>query len=211
MPQPLSTFDRIAAANQGAHISIGGLSSNYGVPNQIFFGKEQFASLSMDVIARWSTLEMTVLLTMARLVGGPTKGAFSTYAELRSKNAKTPAIKIIAKLTIGVAQHKLVDRIFKFYDACEKSRNTIAHHTWGFFHNRNDAILLVDPVDLINRTGDLAPSKVFVWRVSDFIELTRKLHELTMCVDSMSGLRNDQEDKKTYEANIDLKLKMFSF
>lgn len=214
MPQPLTSLVPDVLNNPDYKFSISAGAANYGVPIPIFEGVPEFAVWSMDVIAKWSAVEASTLRSVAVLCGGSPEAAFQHYIELRSNSSKVPAMLIIAKLTVNKEHIELIDRMRRFSASCEKRRNAIAHHSWGFFLNRTDGVLLIDPKYIVSRTGaaDVSHlSKVMVWFKQDFDTLRQDIHDYGTCIRLLRGLRKDRKNHAEYSFHIEGHLKARGF
>jgi hypothetical protein len=206
MPQPLTSLVPNVLNNPEYRFSISSGAASYGVPIPMFENVPEFAVWSMDVIAKWSAVELSTLRSVAVLCGGRSEPAFQHYIELRSNTSKIPAMLIIAKLAVNQEYIELIDRLRRFCNSCEKQRNAIAHHSWGFFLNKTDAVLLIDPKYLVVRTGavDISHlSKLMVWSKKDFDALRQDIHDYGTCITLMKDLRRDRENHAEYACLIE--------
>lgn len=190
MPQPLSRV-----ANKSLY-HFASRQASYGVRQPVFRGHEKFGLLAMECLAEWAYVEMDIVMLFSRLSGGPMRDAFQIYAALDGDGPKGAVLNAMAQLKIRPNDLALFHAVRKLSRSCRDGRNKIAHWTWGFFSERDDAILLVHPIDLINRTTDLDLSKVEVWFVNDFTDLAQRMRVLGTCYSLMSSLsRGDHRER----------------
>lgn len=142
----------------------------------------------MECVAEWSLVEMDVIMTFSRLSGGPPALATQIYAELSGKGPKTAALIALSRFAIADENLDIFNLVRTLTRSCELRRNRIVHWTWGFFHDRDDAILLVDPNNLVIRKGNLDEEKIQVWFKSDFTNLAQEIRDLSTNYHLMSGL-----------------------
>jgi hypothetical protein len=125
-------------------------------------------ALAMEAIISWSNVESFMLNTYLRLLGGPTDPAATGYLALEGQSAKTSMIKGIAQTHLADNHYKLLSAILAIAKTNEKSRNKLAHWTWGVCLQIPDGFLLVDPKDKIDGLND---ETVYVYKEQDFKDI----------------------------------------
>ncbi|MBS0123107.1 hypothetical protein [Thetidibacter halocola] len=142
MPQPLTKFDP-QFSKSGKGLSFGHMGATKGmVAHKTFHCQHQhFGSLAMEVIAKWSFAENQLLMTVSRFVGGPEHEVYLGFSALRAKTSKLEVFRTISELLIDPTVRSLVARVLRFYASCQKRRDAVAHHAWGFLPDRDDVAL----------------------------------------------------------------------
>lgn len=165
MPQPLS---RVLP---GASVVIG----NAG--DRSLLRHPDLAALAMEAIASWSNVENFMLKMFLQLLGGDESVATNIYLALENQAAKTAAINAAAEAVLNEKPNELaiLKAIIAISKTNEKSRNKLAHWTWGDSPNIPDGLLLINPRSSV---GNLEYSDIFVYKELDFnsiIEANDKL------------------------------------
>ena len=165
MPQPLSRV------MPGANVVIG----NAG--DRPLLRHPDLAALAIEAIASWSNVENFMLKMFLQLLGGNESVATNIYLALENQAAKTAAINAAAEAVLSEKPNELtvLKAIIAISKTNEKSRNKLAHWTWGDSPNIPDGLLLINPRSSV---GNLEHSDVFVYKELDFnsiIEANDKL------------------------------------
>ena len=124
------------------------------------------AVLAIEAIASWSNVESFMLNMFIQLFGGNESMSANIYLSLENQSAKNAAINAAADTALKEKPEEL--SVFKAIMAIaktnEKSRNKLAHWTWGDSPNIADGVLLIDPRSSI---GDLDKSEIYVYKAQD--------------------------------------------
>ncbi len=160
MPQPLSTVV------QSANIFIG----NAG--DRPLTRHPELAILAIEAIASWSNVESFMLRLFIQLLGGNGTLAANVFLALEGQGPKTAAIQAAANTVLQAMPEKLtlLKAILAIAKTNEKSRDKLAHWTWGDSPNLPDALLLLNPKSSIE---NLDRDEIFVWREQDFREIIK--------------------------------------
>ena len=154
MPQPLSRV------SPNASVVIG----NAG--DRPISRHPELAILAIEAIASWSNVESFMLNTFVHLLGGSKNLACDVFLSLESQSAKTAAINAAANSALaGKPELNLLKALLGIANTNSKSRNKLAHWTWGGSPNIPDAVLLVDPKATLD---DINREEIFVYKRSDF-------------------------------------------
>ena len=155
MPQPLSRV------MPNASVVIG----NAG--DRPLLRHPELAVLAIEAIASWSNVENFMLNMFIQLFGGNESMSANIYLSLENQSAKNAAINAAAGTALKENPEEL--SVFKAIMAIsktnEKSRNKLAHWTWGDSPNIADGVLLIDPRSSI---GELDKSEIYVYKAQDF-------------------------------------------
>lgn len=130
MPQPLSRV------RSGGGINIG----NYGIKPNPFQERPQLALMALEVISRFSLLEMFLMVFYARMLGGPKDIAAQIYLNMETKTEKQRALNTIAQ-NLGEEPRKAFDDLRSKIKTVQKSRDNFAHGIWGIHSEIPDGIL----------------------------------------------------------------------
>lgn len=127
----------------------------------------ELAVLAIEAIASWSNVENFMLNLFIQLFGGNESMSANIYLSLENQSAKNAAINAAADTALKEKPEEL--SVFKAIMAIsktnEKSRNKLAHWTWGDSPNIADGVLLIDPRSSI---GELDKSEIYVYKAQDF-------------------------------------------
>jgi hypothetical protein len=159
MPQPLS---RVLT---NASVRIGNVG-DYPLARH-----PTLALLAAEVIASWSNVEAFMLRLFVQLMGGPADKAATVFLALENHSAKTAAINAVSR-TLPDELQKVLNAILAIAKTQQKSRDKIAHWTWGDSPQLPDALLLLDPRTSVVEDG-LNKDDIFVYREHDFLEVIR--------------------------------------
>jgi hypothetical protein len=159
MPQPISRV------NPRANIAI----ANAG--DRPLLRHPDLAALAIEAIASWSNVESFLFNMFIELLGGNESVAANIYLSLENQSAKNAALNAAAETQLKekAEEYAVFKAIMSIAKTNEKSRNKLAHWTWGDSTNIDDAILLINPRSLIN---GLDKSEVFLYKERDFTSIT---------------------------------------
>ena len=183
MPQPLSTFpdDTPFKVDSRAGTPEGRLSQ--------FLHNPEIAVLAMEVIAKWSQVDLRLVELYNGLAGGTRTDAFHIYSSLTGAGPKAAALLKLAERKIPPEYLDVFAAIRRFSKTCEGNRNIVAHHVWGYIRGRPDLALLTDPVALVvDREGGWNKKKMMVWSKQDFINAATQIVCLHDCYSTASEL-----------------------
>jgi hypothetical protein len=158
MPQPLS----MVAPNAGIRIANVGDRPLARHPN--------LGLLAMEAIASWSNVESFMLHLFITLFGGNGALATNVFLALEIQSAKLAAILAAADTVLQGEPEKikLLRAILAIAKTNEKSRNKLAHWTWGDSPALPDALLLANPKVIL---GTIDKDEIFVYKEPDFIKI----------------------------------------
>lgn len=157
MPQPLS---RVPHA--------GGLVLfNTSLSHEPTFVRPRLAVLGMTVISRFSTVDTFLLRSYVKLMGGPKGLAADMFLRMETRGARLSAITALSE-RLPDEQQKVLKEIIKATKTTQKTRDKIAHWTWGYLPDKEDCILLADPKDLIRNEPDISKKDILVYFENDF-------------------------------------------
>ena len=158
MPQPLSRV------MPNASVMIG----NAG--DRPLLRHPQLAALAIEAIASWSNVENFMLKMFTELFGGHESLATDIYLSLENQSAKTASINAAANNVLKEKPEELavLKAIISISKTNEKSRNKLAHWTWGDSPNIPDGVLLINPKSSI---GNLNKSEMYLYKENDFTSI----------------------------------------
>jgi hypothetical protein len=141
MPQPLKTF--------GDKVKRIYLSNSGDSPSR---NRPELALLAMNVIAEHSILDAFFRSVFITLLGENPRPAAAVYSSLNSENARRDAFRAVAKTSLSNPEMDVLECLFTLQNPVSKTRNKLAHWTWGHSPELPDAFLLVDPEDHAQNT-----------------------------------------------------------
>jgi hypothetical protein len=170
MPQPLS---RVIPTDKPLHMFID------NTPNVSMKARPNLALLVADVVASWTSVESFMLRVFIELMGGHAETAATVFLALEAQTAKAAAINAVAEEQLSDDHRKLLRAILAVMRTHQKTRDKIVHWTWGYAEQLPDALLLVNPKDLLIDVKTLAErdprnfrfpdyNKVYVYTSKDF-------------------------------------------
>jgi hypothetical protein len=217
VPQPLTSYDP-TFLESGKGLSFASIGSGGGKAHKTFRGRHaHFGGLAMEVIAKWAVVENTLLLTASAFVGGPEHAVYQGLSALRARTSKLEVFRTIAEILVHADHRDLVGRMLRFYRSCEKRRNILAHHSWGFLHQKYDVALLIDYRDWHGRSREEFLPKVMVWTINDFEKLAMDIVDLQKCIDLLGSVsdafasKNTMRTKELFVSSIEERLKSRGF
>lgn len=115
----------------------------------------ELAILAAEVIASWATVESFMLNVFVELMGGPTDKAATVFLALETQSAKAAAINAIAEESLADEHKALLRAIIRVTKSHQAMRDKIAHWVWGDSPDLQDALLLIDPREHLDRSPRL--------------------------------------------------------
>ena len=123
------------------------------------------ALLAMEAIESWSNVENFMLNFFLELFGGNRTLAANVYLSLDGWNAKSSAIRAAANSVLDENSNRLLNAILAVFKTNQKSRDKLAHWTWGDSPQVPDGLLLANPKAQITDTDK---DQIYVYREQDF-------------------------------------------
>lgn len=175
----------------------------------IYFGVAAFqknpdlAILPLLVIARWSTIDGTLALLLAKMLKSDIAIGVAMCQALASGEARRDALSAAARASLQRADLNLFDAVMKVIKPSRDRRNEFAHHIWGYSEDIPNALLLAEPKEVANllinfeahnRTKDkgkfahdLDRSRVKVFKLSDLEEDSENSRKASEHVSALQG------------------------
>ncbi len=191
MPQPLSNVTK--------HTSI--LIGNTGMQSP-FQQRPALALLVAEVINTWCTVESFMMRLFVDLMGGHKELAAKVFLAMEIQSAKAVAITTAADSKLPDHHKALLRAILALVKTHQKSRDKIVHWTWGYSPDIPDALLLIDPKDLV---GPFKMDRIYVYRERDFVDCIRanvRLAEYVECFRIMLSGTPGQYEQLSSEPEI---------
>lgn len=200
MPQPLEKFDpQFSSSNRVVRFS--GVGTHDRRSSNIFRGgRAKFGALAMETIAKWAAVENELISSVSSFVYKGDEELLDEFRTLRARGSRLAVFRVISRLHLGSEQRHLVDRVLRLYASCEKRRNILAHHAWGFLDDRSDVVLLIDYRDWVGKERSSLLSKAMVWNAKDFDELATDIIALNSCLRRLTYISSRMEKKIDAEA-----------
>jgi hypothetical protein len=159
VPQPLSSTYRNAA------VYIGNVGSGFPSPPK---ERPALAVLAAEVIASWSNVEAFMMRLFIDLMGGPADLAARVYLALEAQSAKSAAINAAAEAKLTLKEREMLRAILALAKTHQKTRDKVAHWSWGISPQLPEALLLANPKDLID--DDYDRTNIYVYTARDFTD-----------------------------------------
>jgi|GEM_PF-1322985 len=206
MPQPVSSV-----RPQGCTVFIG---NNIDNPSD---HRPALALLAIKVLAEWSILESFINGLFVMMLGANPRPAAAMYVALAGGAAQRAAFEAVADLALIDQQEKDVfAAISHLIRRSAKGRNKIAHWIWGHSPEIPDAVLLCDPVVLLehrvaataeaeNPTGKDIPfpnNEIFAFFDTDFKDMSANIQLLMGMVSTFRFLVNRHHPANTGGAQL---------
>lgn len=166
MPQPLSTF----SGNHSIMINNAG--------DMVVNHNPGLAVLSMEALISWTRVERFLLSTYLELLGSPSDNAVTAYLAVDNRGTKTAMINAVGKKVLSAENFELLQAIMKHLKSCQKKRDRLAHWSWGYSPQLENAFLLIDPRASVTSTDAHDKSLIQVYREQDFIEMIKENDQL---------------------------------
>ena len=159
MPNPLSQVCNNATV----------IMSNIG--DRVLLSNPALASHAMQAVASWSDVEFFLESLFTQMMGGPESVASAAFGALDGKNPKNAALRAVAQSVLNQDALDLFNAILKVANSAQSQRDRLAHWTWGYSPNLQDAFLLADPRSIKTEAGMRDLSNYMVYRERDFAEI----------------------------------------
>ena len=137
----------------------------------------ELASLAMECIATWATVESWMLNLYLDMAGGNRTSAAAMFLTLEANSARRAALAPLVE-TLQPLHQQLYAAIAGVMKSREKARNKLAHWVWGYTPDVPDAVLLADPKALALQSGGLDRDQIYVYRKDDFLAIIADNEEL---------------------------------
>lgn len=148
--------------------------------------KPRLAALAMSAVASWSDVEGFRLRLFIQLLGGKGAVAADVYLALQGNAPKDAAIVAAAESVLTGDMLEVLRAIMAIAKTNEKARDKLAHGIWGECTKLPDALVVVDPRNLIE--GEFDYSHFYVYKESDFKQIIEANHRLCGFGMSFTGL-----------------------
>lgn len=135
MPQPLSRVTRTTQISLGS-------------PDHLD-KQPELALCAMKIIASASSIESNFAMMFVSLMGAEPRPAVAVYNSLRAESAKREALRAAAAAVLSEKNVALFEAILAYAKSAMKLRHKLAHWLWGFSPDVKDALLICDPVEMI--------------------------------------------------------------
>jgi hypothetical protein len=134
MPQPLSRVRRDA----GVVLTPAAIAQ-----------RPHLGMLAMQTVATGSQTEQVAGQILSTLLGADLAIGLAMYEALSGAEAKRAALEGAAKAALLADDFQLFRAVVSVTRSARQRRNEFAHHIWGFSPQLDNALLLVDPRDVL--------------------------------------------------------------
>jgi hypothetical protein len=202
MPQPLSNTAHYL--KQGRQKGFAFLSGPV-----CFEERPELAIWIARIIEACAWLESSLTEVLVTMLGSHAPAAMAMYARLTSNAAQSDARIGVAAAILKPRDLDMFTIVHRIASSAIGQRNKIAHGLWGMDQMHfPDALLLLDTNDQMDFQMTIAairleakavppiplkglsfdPSRIFVYKAPDFIEIWRTLMEARVCVQKLTQL-----------------------
>lgn len=161
--------------------------ANYTFPRDPFQQRRDLAPYIAEVIMLDAATEHRLALILVDALRADPKTAIAMYQAVQSLEARRKMLVAAMGAKLNRDDQLLVDAVMNAIAPSHSVRHAFAHHIWGLSHEIPDALLLINPADLLRYDADAADinikmrkspqaipptpldkSKITVWRKPDF-------------------------------------------
>lgn len=176
-------------------------------------------------ISAWSAVEFHLGLMMIAFLGKAASPTVAIYVDLIAFRTRIEALIAAAKNTLSDEYYEIFEALISFTRVAAKKRDKLAHHLWTYSCDLPDALLLIDPRDLLPEfTNGIAKAiegkaakeyfftekdikidynLIYVYKMQDFAELYAEFVSIsnyhTKFVKATLGKNNSQGRKLFFE------------
>jgi hypothetical protein len=172
-------------------------------------------------IAAWSEVEFQLGLMMTAFLGEAAIPTVAIYLELLAFRTRVQALAAAAPKTISLEHEQIFDALIFLARAATKKRDRLAHWLWTYSEQVPEALLLIDPRDLLpqfthriikalagqkttEEDAQISKNLIWVYRPIDLIEIHTELSHLRNLIAAFNKMvlleSNVSEQYKLYYA-----------
>lgn len=118
--------------------------------------KPDLAILVVRIFAVWASIERRLSVLLVHLLGADSVHAHAIFSILQTQALQTKAMEAAAKSALSADDLELFNAYLTVINAVQKTRNRLAHWSWGKCTQRVDLLVLGDPDGLKERDARVA-------------------------------------------------------
>jgi hypothetical protein len=135
--------------------------------------KPDLAVLVVRIFAVWAAIERRLGVLLVHLLGADSAHAHAIFSILQTQALQTKAMEAAAKSALSVDDQELFAAYMAVISGVQKTRNRLAHWSWGKCTQRPDLLVLGDPDGLKERDARVAAHLQSMRPGSSLIELAQ--------------------------------------
>jgi hypothetical protein len=113
--------------------------------------KPELAALVVKIFAVWANIERRLSVLLVHLLGADQVHAHAIFSILQTQGLQTKAMEAAAKSALSSDDLEMFNAYLTVTNAVQKTRNRLAHWSWGKCQQRPDLLVLGDPDSLKER------------------------------------------------------------
>jgi hypothetical protein len=113
--------------------------------------KPDLAILVVKIFAVWASIERRLSVLLVRLLGADAVPAHAIFSILQTQSLQTKALEAAAKSTLSADDMDIFNAVLTVTNGVQKTRNRLAHWSWGKCVERPELLVLGDPDGLKER------------------------------------------------------------
>lgn len=113
--------------------------------------KPEFALLVCEIFATWASIERQLNGLLVRMIGANATSAHAIFSILQAQHLQTKALESAARAALDDNGFGAFRAYMRVIDSVQKTRNKLAHWSWGKCKQRPDLLILADPKMLKER------------------------------------------------------------
>jgi hypothetical protein len=118
--------------------------------------KPDLAVLVVKIFAVWASIERRLSVLLVHLLGADSVHAHAIFSILQTQALQTKAMEAAAKSALTADELDLFNAFLTVISGVQKTRNRLAHWSWGKCVQRPDLLVLGDPDGLRDRDTRMA-------------------------------------------------------
>ena len=141
------------------------------------------AALALEVIGTASQGEANFARLVSALTHGKSKPVLDYYLSLKNDAPKAAVVEALAASTLEPARLELFRAVAKYHQSTILPRQPIAHGIWADTDKLPDALLLINPRDLMANLGRMDPAvqkSIAAYKANDAKALAEAILEINV-------------------------------
>jgi hypothetical protein len=118
--------------------------------------KPDLAILVVKIFAVWASIERRLSVLLVHLLGADAVHAHAIFSILQTQALQTRALEAAAKSALSSDELDIFNAVLTVTNGVQKTRNRLAHWSWGKCVQRPDLLVLGDPEGLKERDTRMA-------------------------------------------------------
>jgi hypothetical protein len=113
--------------------------------------KPDLAVLVVRIFAIWASIERRLSVLLVHLLGADSAHAHAIFSILQTQALQTKALEAAAESALTIDNRDIFKAVLTVINGVQKTRNRLAHWSWGKCVQRPDLLVLGDPEGLKER------------------------------------------------------------